>query len=339
MIPAIVGLAGPELTPEERHCFAATQPFGFILFQRNCQSPEQVKQLTTELRNIIGRTDAPILIDQEGGRVARLKPPHWPKLPPMRTIGALYEQDTATGLEAARLHSRIIASMLHDLGINVNCAPVLDLSIAGAAEAIGDRAVSTDPEIVATIGRIYSDTHLAHGVMPVIKHFPGHGRVKVDPHYELPVVDTALDLLRAQDFAPFKALADLPLGMNCHVLFQALDDKQPVSMSPVAHQRIIRGELGFAGLLLSDDLAMEALQGDIASRSQRALAAGADIALYCAGKLPELQALAAALPPAAPQLMVKWQAALTRVGKPQPVDIAADQDRLLELLGKTLPAG
>ncbi|NDG04810.1 MAG: beta-N-acetylhexosaminidase [Alphaproteobacteria bacterium] len=328
-----------QLTPEERDCFAAVQPFGFILFQRNCQSPEQVKRLTTELRTCIGRTDAPILIDQEGGRVARLKPPHWPKLPPMRNIGALYEQDAAAGLEAATLHSRITATMLAELGITGNCAPVLDLYIEGAAAAIGDRAISADPEIVTKIGRTYLDTHLAHGVVPVIKHFPGHGRVKVDPHFELPVVETALNILQQQDFGPFKALADAPVGMNCHVLFQALDQSQPVSMSAAVHQKIIRSELGFRGLLLSDDLAMEALQGDIASRAQRAMAAGADIALSCAGKSPELQALAAALPPAAPQLMVKWQAALASLGKSQAVDSAKDHARLLELLGKVLPAG
>jgi beta-N-acetylhexosaminidase len=338
MLPAIFGLAGPELLPAERAFFAAANPFGFILFQRNCQTPEQVRQLTADLRQTVGRPDAPILIDQEGGRVARLKPPHWPKLPPMRLIGMLYEQDVEAGLEAARLHSRMTATMLRDLGINGNCAPVLDLFLPDTSDAIGDRAISADPNSVATIAREYIAAHLAIGVVPIMKHLPGHGRVKVDPHYELPVVETPLELLRQQDFIPFKALADAPLGMNCHVLFKALDADHPVSLSSHIHDVIIRGELNFQGLLLSDDLAMEALQGTIATRATRAIAAGADIALYCAGKLPEMQAVAAVLPQAHAKLSTQWQAALARAGVGQPADSVADRASLLELLGKIVPA-
>lgn len=336
MLPVVFGFSSTELTAEEKAFFLRANPFGYILFQRNCENPAQVAALTATLRDVAGRDDVPILIDQEGGRVARLKPPHWPTLPAMRVIGALYEADHDLGAQAAILHSRITATMLIRLGITVNCTPVLDLQIADASTAIGDRAISADPDLVAGLARTYCAVHLEHGVMPIIKHFPGHGRVRVDPHYELPVINTDLETLRQADFVPFKALQTLPLGMTCHALMTALDSRNPVSQSAMIHETIIRGELGFGGLLISDDLAMEALQGSPANRAKRVLAAGTDIALHCNGKLAEMQAIADSLSPDEGQLARRWgMAQVSRIVHPAASDQEADLAALAELLGKS----
>jgi beta-N-acetylhexosaminidase len=391
MKPVIFGCSGTELTPEERDFFATAKPLGFILFQRNCKTPDQVKGLVNSLRAYVpgpneqtcrqvrsdsppleggvrgggerpggkfaietliqdappppypsppggGNTGAPgcssalnipVFIDQEGGRVARLKPPYWPSLPSMRVIGRLYERDAERGLEAMRLHAQLTARQLTALGINGNCAPVLDLFVDGASSAIGDRAFSRKPEHVAVLGRVAVDTYLANGVLPVIKHMPGHGRVKDDPHLTLPTVDTERDVLEAEDFAPFKALRDTPLGMNCHAVFKALDPDKPVSLSAKVHREVIRGVLGFEGLLLSDDLAMKALNGPLPQIACQALEAGADVVLYCPGTLPKMRAIAEVLPEMNELALARWARAKARLGPASKGgDLAVDQSRL-----------
>ena len=306
MLPILFGCSSLTLTSAERAFFARENPFGFILFQRNCETPEQVRGLVAELREAVGRPDAPIFIDQEGGRVARLKPPHWRALPPLRRLGALFERDPQKGAEALRLHTRLIAHQLTQLGLSGTCAPVLDLFIDGASSAIGDRALSRDPLVVATLARLSVTEFLACGVLPVIKHIPGHGRVKVDPHEILPFVEAPRALLEAEDFIPFAALKDAPIAMNCHVVFRALDPENPVSQSSKIHSDIIRGLLGFEGLIFSDDLAMKALSAPLDVIAPRAFAAGADIVLYCPGTLPEMIQIAAAIPPMTPEAHARW---------------------------------
>ena len=307
--PILLGCSGPSLTQEEGSFFAQTQPFGFILFARNCETPEQIRTLTRSLRSCVGRPEAPIFIDQEGGRVARLKQPHWPHFPAMRRLGVLYERDPALGRMAVHLHSLVIARMLRDLGINGNCAPVLDLLIDGASDAIGDRAISARPEIVADCARVAVDTYLSQGVYPVIKHMPGHGRVQVDPHIDLPFVDCPLEVLKQSDFVPFEKLKDAPIGMNCHVVFRGIDSEQPVSLSPIVHRQIIRGDLGFEGLLFSDDMAMGAIRIPLEEVAHKAIEAGADVALYCSGKLSEMRAACANLPDMGEQSLARWERA------------------------------
>jgi len=296
--PILLGCAGLGVTDEERDFFAQTNPLGFILFARNIENPDQVRALTAALREAVGRTDAPIFIDQEGGRVARLRPPHWPALPAMAEIGALYKKDAAKGLAAMRLHSTITAAFLRDIGIDGNCAPVLDLSVPDTSSVMGDRTFADDASAIEALGRVAVQSYLAHGVLPVIKHIPGHGRVKVDPHEVLPFVDTDEATLEAQDFVPFKALAaEAPIAMNCHVLFRALDPDYPVSLSRKVHAEILRGKIGFEGLIFSDDLAMKALNLPLRELGVKALAAGADVILYCPGVLADSREVCADLPP------------------------------------------
>ncbi len=312
--PILLGCEGPVLTEDERGFFARINPFGFILFQRNCVDPDQVRTLTQSLRECTRQSDLPIFIDQEGGRVARLKPPHWPALPAIRSIGKLYENDPAQGREAMRLHSLITAQMLRAVGINGNCAPVLDLHIDGASNAIGDRALSDRPQAVADLGRVAVETFLAEGVYPVIKHMPGHGRVQVDPHVDLPFVDTDIQTLQENDFVPFQALYDAPIAMNCHVVFRALDPLTPVSLSPSVHQNVIRGRLGFQGLLMTDDLAMGALKMPLEQRVRCAFEAGADIALYCTGSMAGMHSVETALPAEASKAtLARWAGAQERL--------------------------
>lgn len=296
--PILLGCAGIELSVEERLFFSETNPLGFILFARNVDHPDQLRALTYALRESVGRMDAPVFIDQEGGRVARLRPPHWPSLPSAGEIGALYDKDPSRGLEAMRLHSAIIAGYLRDVGIDGNCAPVLDLSVPDTSSVMGDRTFSDKMASIEALGRVAVQTYLAHGVLPVMKHMPGHGRVKVDPHEVLPFVDTDRATLEAQDFLPFKALAKVaPVGMNCHVVFRALDAESPVSLSRKVHMEILRGTLGFEGLILTDDLAMKALNLPLQALAVQALSAGADVALYCPGILAHAREVCASLPP------------------------------------------
>ena len=325
----ISGCSGHELTSEEVAFFAASEPWGLILFRRNVDSPEQLRRLTAAFRDAVGRTDAPVLVDQEGGRVQRLGPPHWPAYPPAAAYAGL---EGTAGAEAARLGARLIAADLAGCGIDVDCAPVLDLALPGTTAAIGNRTFGATPDRVATLGRAFADGLMAGGVLPVFKHVPGHGRAEVDSHFELPVVRAGLEALEL-DFAPFRRLADLPIGMTAHVVFTAIDPDHPATTSPIVIERIIRGSLGFDGLLLSDDLSMQALAGSLGERAQASLRAGCDIALHCNGKLDEAREVAAEAPVLAGAALRRAEAALAlRIGS-EPIGIEAARARLAALLG------
>ena len=284
----IFDCAGPHLTAEERAFFRDADPLGFILFTRNIETPEQARRLVDDLRSSVARADAPVLIDQEGGRVARLRPPQWRKAPPARLLGDLYSRNPEAGLEATRLNARLLAADVASIGADVDCLPVLDLALPETHDVIGDRAYSDRPEAVAALGRATADGLLAEGVMPVIKHMPGHGRATVDSHKALPTVTAPRDVLERLDFVPFKLLSDLPWGMTAHLLFEVADPEVPMTISARGVKKIIRDHIGFDGLLLSDDLSMQALGGSLGERAERALAAGCDIALHCNGRMEEM---------------------------------------------------
>jgi len=288
----IVGLSGKTITPDERKFFRSTDPLGFILFKRNCISRAQIQKLTKDLRALTGRDDTPILIDQEGGRVARLRPPEFAPLPPMRIFGDLYIKDKTRAKKALTLNIQIISAELLSLGINVDCIPVLDVPTRGADNIIGDRAFSTDPKIVAELGHVAIDSALSAGLMPIIKHIPGHGRASCDSHLALPTVKMPLKTLEQTDFVPFRALADAPWAMLAHVRYTALDEKYPASLSPGTID-YIRKQIGFGGVLIGDDLSMKALGGSYASRAEKTLAAGADLVLHCNGNLAQMEKVAA----------------------------------------------
>ncbi len=294
---AIYGCAGTTLSAAERSFFRDADPFGFILFARNVATPEQVRALVADLRASVGRADAPVLIDQEGGRVRRLRPPHWRASPPASAFAALYARDHDAAVEASRLNGRLLAAELLALGIDVDCAPVLDVPVAGAHDVIGDRAFGHAPEPVIALGGAQAEGLLAGGVMPVAKHIPGHGRAMADSHLELPVVDASLDELRASDFAPFRALADIPWGMTAHVLYRALASNRPATTSERIVADVIRGWIGFDGFLLSDDLSMKALGGSFGERARLSLDAGCDAVLHCNGRMEEMTAIADAVAP------------------------------------------
>jgi beta-N-acetylhexosaminidase len=287
---AIYGCSGHRLTTEERAFFAETRPWGFILFRRNVDSPEQVRALVDELRDSIGDPGCPVLIDQEGGRVQRMGPPHWSKYPP----GEAYlkaTNDPLAARELVRLGARLIADDLKAVGINVDCVPVIDVPVPGAHDIIGDRAYARDPATVAQLGRAAAEGLLAGGVLPIIKHIPGHGRAFSDSHHDLPVVDVDFDTLDAWDFAPFKALSDMPMAMTAHVVFNAIDRKRPATTSKKAI-RMMREHLGFGGLIMSDDLSMKALSGTLTDRAEASLKAGCDVVLHCNGDLKEMRQVA-----------------------------------------------
>lgn len=284
----ILGCASARLSEDERRFFASADPLGFILFSRNIESPDQVRALVDELRETVGRGDAPVLIDQEGGRVARLGPPFWYRAPAAAVLAGIHAEDPDRGAEALKLSTQLVAADLLDLGIDVDCAPVADLAIAGAHDVIGDRAYGATPDRAASLGRIVARTLLEAGVIPVVKHIPGHGRALADSHRELPVVDAPVDLLRRTDFAPFSALADLPWAMTAHVVYEALDATAPATLSELMVSTIIRTQIGFQGLLLSDDLSMQALEGPFDRRARQCRIAGCDIALHCNGDMEEM---------------------------------------------------
>lgn len=288
----IFGCAGPELSAEERAFFRDADPLGFILFARNVDTPERTRRLVDELRSSVARADAPVLIDQEGGRVARLRPPHWRKAPPARVLGELYARNAELGLEATKLNSRLLAADVASIGCDVDCVPVLDIAFPETHAVIGDRAYADRPEPVAALGRAAAEGLLAEGVMPVIKHIPGHGRATVDSHEALPRVSSARAELERTDFVPFKLLSDLPWAMTGHLLFETIDARDCITVSAGAVQDVIRGHIGFDGLLLSDDLSMQALGGSLGDRAARALAAGCDIALHCNGRMGEMVEIA-----------------------------------------------
>ncbi len=328
----IFGCEGLIVTDWERDFFTRINPLGFILFARNCETPDQVRTLVADLRACVGRADAPVLIDQEGGRVARLKPPHWRAAPAPARFGAIAEADRDHACRAAELNARLLAAEVRDLGITVDCVPLLDLRIAGADAVIGDRAFSTDADLIAVLGRAVCDGMLAGGVMPVVKHMPGHGRAQVDSHHALPVVDTSKSELEATDFRPFAALADAPWGMTAHVVYTAIDPQAPATTSRRIIDEVIRGFIGFDGVLVSDDLSMQALQGGLADRAAASLAAGCDIALHCNGKAAEMTAVAEAVPALTDAAQRRLAAAVVRLGLPPSVDIPAMQAQLDTLM-------
>ena len=329
-LAAIFGCSGLRLTAEERRFFSDSNPFGFILFARNCQNSDQVRTLVVELRDAVGRQDAPVLIDQEGGRVARLKPPEWRATLPAARYGALARHDRTGAIEAVRLNHQLIAAELVDLGITVDCAPVLDMPVKDSDPIIGDRAFGSG-ELAATLGRAACEGLMAGGVTPIIKHIPGHGRATVDSHLALPSVDTNLAELEATDFAPFRALRDMPWAMTAHVVFQALDPDRPVTTSPKAID-VVRRTIGFAGVLLSDDLAMKALAGSFSERARASLGAGCDIALHCTGDLAEMQDVADGAGPVSEATAARLARGAAMVRRSAAFDRIAATQRLAELL-------
>lgn len=330
----ISGMSGPALTDEERAFLRAREPWGFILFKRNVETPAQVAALVRDLRETVGRPDAPVLIDQEGGRVQRLGPPHWPAYPPGAVFGALWDLDRDAGCEAARLGARLIAADLADLGITVDCLPLADVPVEGADAVIGDRAYGTTPGKVAAIARAVTTGLAEGGVLPVLKHIPGHGRATADSHLRLPTVDVPAAELERTDFAAFAPLADLPMAMTAHVVFSALDPAQPATTSATIIAQVIRGTIGFQGLLMSDDVSMNALEGSIAARTRASLAAGCDVVLHCNGKLDEMQEAALEAPPLAGEALARAERALAARKPPQPFDRDASRAEFERLIGR-----
>lgn len=317
---AILGCSGPELTAEEAAFFRDVRPWGFILFGRNVETPDQVRRLTGSLRETVGRADAPILIDQEGGRIQRLGPPHWRAYPTGRAYGELPQPQRR---EITRLGARLIAHDLADLGINVDCVPVLDVPDPEGHEIIGDRAYGDTPEDVALLGRAACEGLIAGGVLPIVKHIPGHGRARADSHLELPVVDASWDELDGRDFAPFRALSDMPMAMTAHVIYSAIDAEQSATTSEAVFEKVIRGAIGFDGLVMCDDLSMKALSGSFEERAAMSLAAGCDVVLHCNGDMGEMRAVVEGAGELAGRAAERARAALSRIpGTPEPLDHA-----------------
>jgi len=331
-LAAIFGLEGQSLSAEERSFFADSAPLGFILFARNCDSPDQVRALTDDVRETVGRPDAPVLIDQEGGRVQRLRPPHWRDAPAARVFGRLAQADLEKARKAARLNSRLIAAELQPLGIDVDCLPVLDVPSPGSHDIIGDRAYGEDPNLVAALGRAACEGLLAGGVLPVIKHIPGHGRAGADSHLALPEVDTSAQELVASDFLPFRMLSDMPWGMTAHVLYHELDADTPATLSKAVVRDAIRDTIGFDGLLLTDDISMKALSGTIADRTRASLEAGCDVVLHCNGEIAEMREIAESAGALDDDGMERFRRGRDRL--PAPVMFDADEGltRLAEML-------
>ena len=323
----ILGCAGPVLSAEERAFFRKVQPWGFILFKRNIENREQVKALTAALRETVDRPDAPILIDQEGGRVQRMGPPEWPKYPAARTFSELAVNDPLVQRELVRLGARLMAHDLAEVGINVDCVPVLDVPAADGHEIIGDRAYALDVSGVAELGRAAAEGLIAGGVLPVIKHIPGHGRARADSHLELPTVSTPLADLEEIDFAPFRVLSDMPMAMTAHVVYNAIDPKNPATTSRKAI-RLIRKDLGFGGLIMSDDLSMKALGGTFEERAKSALSAGCDVVLHCNGDMTEMKAVMRGTGALAGKSKARAKASLARLAKStEPFDLEAGRAR------------
>ncbi len=334
----IFGCAGLTLSDAETAFFQEVQPWGFILFKRNCETPAQIKKLCAELRKTVGRENAPILIDQEGGRVARLRPPLAPERPPMQRFGELMRLDPAKAKQAARLGARLIAEDLRELGINVNCVPMIDVRQADAHDIVGDRAFGTHPDIVTALGAEVIAGCLEGGVLPVIKHIPGHGRALVDSHHDLPRVVAPKEDLRAADFPPFKALAHAPLAMSAHVVYEAYDPEKCGTLSPIIIHDIIRGEIGFDGLLMTDDLSMKALGGSYEDRSRAALKAGCDMLLHCNGDMEEMLGVAKAAKELSDKAEERAEAALELLQQTDEFD-RDDQEQTFAMLMKPVMLG
>jgi beta-N-acetylhexosaminidase len=328
----ICGCAGTSLADDEKDFLRRERPWGIILFRRNIDRPEQVEALVRDFKKCVERDDATILVDQEGGRVQRLGPPHWPAYPSAAHLGQI-AGGLAAQADAVRLTARLMAEDLADLGINVDCMPVLDTPSVEAHAVIGDRAYGLDPTKIAMLGQAAVDGLLSGRVLPVVKHAPGHGRARADSHLELPVVRASLEELDRVDFVPFKALARAPLAMTAHVLYEAIDPRLPATLSPTIVQSLIRDKIGFSGLLMTDDLSMKALTGSLDERASAAFRAGVDVALHCNGDLKEAAAVATATPALEGPSLDRAQRALALVaGKREPFDRAAGLARLRALL-------
>jgi beta-N-acetylhexosaminidase len=332
----ITGLAGATLTTAERHFVQEAAPFGLILFKRNVTTPDALRRLTDEFRAAVGR-QAPVLVDQEGGRVQRLGPPHWPIYPPGAAYGALFDRNPDTGLTAARLGGRLIANDLTQLRIDVDCAPIADVPAAHADPVIGDRAYGADPAKVAALAGAFAAGLMEGGVLPVLKHLPGHGRATADSHQRLPVVTADRATLDATDFAAFRPLCGLPLGMTAHVVFTAVDPVAPATTSANIVKHVIRDSIGFTGLLMSDDISMGALSGSLSERTMAAIAAGCDVVLHCNGELSEMVEVAAEAPALAGDAARRAEAALAARKPAAPLDIAASRAELAKLLNDIRP--
>lgn len=334
MKPVIFGCEGLSLTDKEKTFFSEMKPAGFILFSRNIESREQVAALTSEMRKAVGRHKVPILIDQEGGRVQRMTEPEWRKYPPMGLFGEMASKDPTLAASALRLNCRLLADDLRRVGINVNCLPLLDVATNTTSLAIGDRAFSADPSLVSALGRIVCDALQASGVLPVVKHMPGHGRATVDSHYDLPIVDASVEELEVTDFAPFRVLKDAPFGMTAHIKYTEIDAAKPATLSRIVIGRVIRMKIGFGGVLISDDLSMKALSGSLDELAAETLAAGCDLALHCNGKIEEMQAIAAAIPDIAPQLETRIANLIRKVEQADVADRADLRRRYDDLMSK-----
>jgi len=291
--PVIFGCIDSELSEAEIDLFSDVRPFGLILFEHNCLNPTQLSDLFAQFREVVGYNDAPVLIDQEGGRVTRMKPPHWRLPPAARTFADIAEKDMEVALRAAYLNSRLIGKELSSVGISVNCLPVLDLFVVGAHEVIGDRALGRDTDTISNLGRSLCNGLIEEGVSPIIKHIPGHGRAKTDSHNSLPVVDASICELEEFDFVPFKLLNDIPWAMTAHVVYSSIDSERAASISPIIINEIVRSKIGFQGLLLSDDIGMDALSGSKGERAQKILDGGCDLVLECSGNINDMEEVSA----------------------------------------------
>lgn len=330
---AIYGLAGKTLSADEAAFFRETQPWGFILFARNIEYPAQVRSLTASLRAITGDARTPILIDQEGGRVARLKPPHWRLRQPGARFGEAYLRNAEAAREATYLNARLIAAELVDLGVNVDCLPLLDVPQPGAHDIIGDRAFAADPAIVIDLGRAQIEGLIEGGVLPIMKHIPGHGRAGSDSHLELPRVTAGAEELSAVDFVTFRSLDTCPMAMTAHVVYDSIDPQRPATTSPKVVRDVIRGEIGFDGLLMSDDLSMKALDGPLDVRARAALFAGCDVVLHCNGDMEEMKDVASQAGTLEGASLRRAEHALSLLQPPRlPFDLAVAEARVNALL-------
>lgn len=332
MKPVIFGLSGLELTPDERAFFRDADPLGYILFKRNCETRAQMLALTDSLRELSGRADVPILIDQEGGRVARMQPPEWPAFPAGPEFDRLYDLAPSSAIEAARANGQALALMLAEVGVNVNCAPLLDVRQPETTPAVGERTFGSNPMQVAALGRAMLDGLAKGGVVGVVKHMPGHGRGVVDSHYELPVVK-ASDAELERDIEPFRTLSGAPMGMTCHVVFEAWDAEHPATLSPTVIADVIRSRIGFDGLLMTDDIDMKALSGTAGEKAAAAIAAGCDVALDCWARMDEMVEITSRLGDASAATLARLDRAMASMRPEEaPMDaLIAKRDELLAL--------
>jgi len=332
---AIYGLAGLVMSADERAFFRVARPAGYIVFRRNIESREQLRALTDSLRDLEGHDEVPILIDQEGGRVARMRPPIWPTFPSGEAFDRLYQVAPSSAIEAARVNARALGLMLHEVGVTIDCLPMLDVRQPGATDIVGDRALGSEPMQVSALGRAILDGLASAGVLGVIKHIPGHGRALVDSHKELPVVDAGEDLL-AVDLEPFERLRDAAMGMTSHLLYTHWDKERPASQSPIVIRDIIRDRIGFDGFLMSDDIGMEALAGDHGTRAAACVDAGCDVALHCDGQMEHMVRVANAVGALTPEAETRLARAMAmRFTPDDEMDFAAavaKRDALLALV-------